>query len=63
MVPIFHPRQMQWADHFIWSDDTITMLGTTAIGRATVLLLQTNREGVVNLRQVLSDRGFHPPDV
>lgn len=61
-VPIFHPRQMQRADHFIWSDDTTIMLGTTSIGRATVLLLQTNREGVVNLRQVLSDRGFHPPD-
>lgn len=62
-VPIFHPRQMQWSDHFTWSDDTTIMLGITSIGRATILLLQTNREGVVNLRQVLSDRGFHPPEV
>jgi HNH endonuclease len=62
VVPIFNPRQMIWDDHFTWSDDTTQMLGTTPIGRATVELLQTNRENMLNLRWVLQQQGFHPPD-
>jgi HNH endonuclease len=62
VVPIFNPRQMIWGDHFTWSDDTTQMLGTTPIGRATVALLQTNRENMLNLRWVLQQQGFHPPD-
>jgi hypothetical protein len=58
---LFHPRQMQWSDHFTWSDDTIIMIGKSPTGRATVTLLQTNRAGVVNLRQVLRERDQHPP--
>jgi hypothetical protein len=61
-VPLFNPRQMNWSDHFRWSDDTSQMLGETAIGRATIALLQTNRTGMVNLRRVLHRQGFHPPD-
>ncbi len=38
------------------------MLGITAIGRATVALLQTNREGVINMRRVLAVMDEHPPD-
>jgi hypothetical protein len=60
-VPLFHPRQMNWADHFLWHEDTLEILGMTASGRATVLLLQTNRETVVNLRRVLRQLGLHPP--
>jgi 5-methylcytosine-specific restriction endonuclease McrA len=62
LVKIFNPRQMIWGDHFTWSDDTIQMLGTTPIGRATIALLQTNRENMLNLRWVLRQQGFHPPD-
>ncbi len=62
IVALFNPRQMDWADHFTWSDDTTQMLGTTPIGRATVVLLQTNRENLLNLRWVLRQQGFHPPD-
>ena len=62
IVPLFHPRQMDWEDHFCWSDDTLEMLEITATGRATVVLLQTNRETVVNLRAVLRELGFHPPN-
>ena len=61
LVPLFHPRRMNWEEHFIWSDETTLMLGTTPTGRATVALLRVNREGVMNLRQVLHDRGQHPP--
>jgi hypothetical protein len=39
IVPLFHPRQMEWSAHFIWNEDTTQMLGITSIGRATVALL------------------------
>jgi hypothetical protein len=61
IASLFHPRQMQWSDHFTWSDDTTMMIGKSPTGRATVTLLQTNREGVVNLRQILCERDQHPP--
>jgi hypothetical protein len=53
---------MAWDDHFLWSDDTLEMLPLTAIGRATIALLQTNRASVVNLRRVLRLQGLHPPN-
>lgn len=62
VVPLFHPRQMDWFEHFVWSDDTTQMLGVTPTGRATVELLQTNRENLINLRQVLRQLNLHPPD-
>ena len=62
IVPLFHPRQMSWKVHFCWSDDTLEILEITATGRATVALLQTNRETVVNLRAVLREMGLHPPN-
>lgn len=62
LTPLFHPRQMDWNQHFTWNEDTTQMLGITAIGRATVARLQTNREGVINMRQVLAIMDEHPPD-
>jgi HNH endonuclease len=62
VVPLFNPRQMAWDDHFLWSDDTLEMLPLTAIGRATIAVLQTNRASVVNLRRVLRLQGLHPPN-
>lgn len=60
-APIYHPRQCSWYDHFMWSKDMTRILGLTPIGRATVDRLRLNREGVVNLRQVLHSIGQHPP--
>ncbi len=62
LVPLFHPRQMEWNQHFIWNEDTTQMLGITPTGRATVALFQTNRKGVVNMRRVLVIMNEHPPD-
>jgi hypothetical protein len=42
-VPLFHPRRQNWSDHFLWSDDELTMLGLTEIGRATIAALDLNR--------------------
>jgi hypothetical protein len=62
-VPLFHPRQHIWAEHFAWSDDGVLVLGLSPIGRAAVEKLQLNRAGLVNLRRILVDAGEHPPVV
>jgi hypothetical protein len=60
-VTLFNPRTMLWSEHFAWNEDTTLLVGLTSIGRATVNTLRLNREGVVNLRQVLRTTGQHPP--
>ena len=60
-VPLYHPRQQQWGDHFAWNDDCTLIMGVTATGRATVETLHLNREGVVNLRRLLYTAKKHPP--
>jgi 5-methylcytosine-specific restriction endonuclease McrA len=42
LVPLFNPRTQLWADHFTVSPDGSAILGTTAIGRASVLVLNMN---------------------
>lgn len=59
---LYHPRQMLWNEHFAWSQDSTLMIGLTPTGRVTLVILRLNREGVVNLRQVLNSAGKHPPD-
>lgn len=61
LVPLFHPRQHRWTEHFAWNVDFSEAIGITPTGRATLERLQLNREGVVNLRKVLKDIGEHPP--
>ena len=61
IVPLYHPRQMKWVDHFTWSPDFLQIVGITAIGRATIVSLDLNRSGLVNYRRALSKLGVHPP--
>lgn len=61
LVPLYHPRQQRWRDHFAWNEDFTLIVGLTPTGRATVETLQLNREGLVNLRQILYAMGEHPP--
>ncbi len=61
-VALFNPRQQTWSNHFGWSADYLTVLGLTAIGRATVEALKLNRPGVINLRRLLLLAGLHPPN-
>jgi hypothetical protein len=39
LVPLFHPRQQQWVEHFAWSPDFTLMIGLAATGRATITAL------------------------
>jgi hypothetical protein len=60
-APLYNPRKDSWQQHFTWSEDYTLILGLTPTGRATVELLQLNRLGNQNLRQVLYVTGYHPP--
>ena len=61
LAPLYHPRQQSRAEHFMWSDNFTELVGISPTGRATVVRLQLNREGVVNLRQLLMEKNLHPP--
>lgn len=60
-VPLFHPRQDRWRDHFEWSDDFLLVIGLTPTGRATVETLHLNRINLINFRRVLVATDRHPP--
>jgi hypothetical protein len=57
---LFHPRRDDWAEHF--HHEKADQVGTTAVGRATVFLLDINNPLRVDLRQSLMDEGVFPQD-
>jgi 5-methylcytosine-specific restriction endonuclease McrA len=59
IVPLYHPRQDRWEDHFRLLEDG-TMRGLTPKGRATVRLLEFNATERVVLRVMLMRRGWRP---
>lgn len=59
-VPLFHPQQQQWNEHFAWSPDGLRILGITPTGRATVEALQLNSERQITLRSLWLQLGLHP---
>ncbi len=60
-IPLFNPRTQRWSDHFSWSADRLNMISQTATGRATVELLELNRERILQIRQADVQVGRHPP--
>ena len=65
IVALFHPHRDLWSEHFAWSNDSQLTIGLTAIGRATIQVLQINRPNLRNLRNLrwlLSTQNLHPPD-
>jgi hypothetical protein len=59
LVRLFHPRKDRWADHFAWEGPLL--VGQTAIGRATTLVLWINHPLVVETRRLLIAEGDFPP--
>ena len=55
MVRLFHPREDAWVEHF--SADAVRLLGRTAIGRATISLLELNSLERLNHRGLLRRTG------
>jgi hypothetical protein len=60
-IQIFNPRRMSWNEHFIWSKDTLRILPKTEIGKATIELLQFNRERLLVIRADDFKINRHPP--
>jgi HNH endonuclease len=64
-IPIFNPRQQNWFDHFIWSSDSLRVIGKTDIGRATCSRLDLNDERreepfIQNARKQWAIAKLHP---
>ncbi len=55
-VPLFHPRQDRWSDHFRWTR-RYRLLGVTPTGRATIAALGMNRPAVIAIRKALVKLG------
>jgi 5-methylcytosine-specific restriction endonuclease McrA len=61
MADLYNPRKDIWAEHFEWYENFTIIRGISATGRATEVRLKLNRIGLLNLRKVLVQTGFHPP--
>jgi hypothetical protein len=61
-VPLFHPRQQQWDEHFAWSEDFTRVVAKTSTGRVSIIRLQLNRTELVNFRRLLILAGVHPQE-
>lgn len=62
-VSLFNPRLKQWHRHFMWSDDLLSIIGRTQIGRATIETLNMNLPQRINLRRALLSFGEHPAEI
>jgi len=60
VVRLFNPRIDSWKGHFKWSEDLTQIIAITPVGRATSVLLELNRFGLVNSRKGLIAIGAHP---
>lgn len=57
IVALFHPRRQRWQDHFELREDG-RIEGLTAVGRATVRLLNFNADERLQLRRQLMREGW-----
>src|SRR5882724_10666044 len=55
IIRLYHPRLHKWRSHFRW--DGPILVGRTAIGRATVVVLEINLRLRVSVRQGLIEAG------
>jgi hypothetical protein len=57
LVPLYHPRQQRWAEHFHLNGAILKAL--TPSGRVTIQLLQLNRADRIEEREMLIEAGFY----
>jgi len=57
LVPLYHPRQDRWSNHFRWTRGC-RLIGRTPTGRATILALGMNRPAVIAIRKALVKLGW-----
>jgi hypothetical protein len=67
IVPIFNPRQQEWAEHFVWMLDGTVIQGSTPVGRATCIRFDLNdmrypeHDSIRQTRIFWTRTGLHPP--
>ena len=62
VVPLFHPRQQNWKEHFTWSsDDKALVIGLTPCGRASIAALGINKPIPLQFRRLMLKAGWYPP--
>jgi HNH endonuclease len=61
LVALFHPRRDRWSEHFRW--EGALLIGLSAVGRATITVLNINSEDQRLLRESLIREGSFPPMV
>jgi hypothetical protein len=59
IVRLFHPRRHKWSAHFAW--DGPVLIGKTAMGRATIAVLQINHPDAIAAREALFIESGLPP--
>jgi hypothetical protein len=57
-IGLFNPRREKWLEHFQWQREIL--VGTSAVGRATVEALKMNRPLILAIRREETLRGRHP---
>jgi hypothetical protein len=60
-VPIFNPRRDRWADHFVWEQDGLLIVGLTDRGRGTAAVLNLNDRYHLSARGVWIMARAYPP--
>jgi hypothetical protein len=60
-VPLFHPQQQAWRDHFAWSENGTEIIGLTPNGRASLAALHMNRAAMIRVRRMWVAMAEHPP--
>lgn len=58
IVRLYHPRKDRWSKHFRW--DGPLLVGSSAIGRATIAVLAINHPDAVALRASLIEEEVFP---
>src|SRR5437870_3521279 len=58
LTRLFHPRQDQWSAHFEW--DGARLIGKTAEGRTTIVVLGINHPAYIEVREALIKEGVFP---
>jgi hypothetical protein len=59
LTALFHPRRHKWERHFRWRGPLL--VGRTAIGRTTIVVLAMNDRDLVEVREALIAEGAFPP--
>lgn len=61
VVPLFHPHQESWYEHFAWNRDFTEIIGLPPTANATIAALKMNRPQLTRVRKMWVTMNEHPP--